>query len=101
MGNLEILRSDKVLVRKMQLDLNAESEAHFHKEITDSVFPLTGEIMVKKFDPLEEIVIGPGEFVAIEPQRIHQIKNVSDSPVSYLLVQGEGEIDFNKVNVNN
>ena len=101
MENQEILRTDKVQIRKMHLDSDAESEAHYHKEITDKVFPLTGEIMVRKFNPLEEVIIRPGDFVEIEPKRVHQVKNISGNPISYLLIQGEGDIDFNKVEVGN
>jgi len=68
---------------------------HFHTEVTDDIFCLTGTIRVRMQEPEDEVELSPGERVHIKTSRRHQVENPANKESTYLLVQGIGKYDFN------
>lgn len=90
-----ILRTENVRVRVIELHSAEYTPFHYHKEITDNMFGVSGEIRVRLKNPDEEILLTPGARCTIDPGRVHQVSNNLDSATSsYLLVQGVGTYDF-------
>jgi quercetin dioxygenase-like cupin family protein len=93
-----IAQTDAIRIRIMTLGPREIADWHYHTQVTDHIFCLTGSILVRMRDPEEEVRLTPGERCLVEIQRIHQLENLKDFEVSYLLIQGIGEYDFNIVN---
>ena len=91
-----ILQTDSVRVRVMSLAPHEVAEWHYHSEVTDDIFCLTGAILVRAQKPDEESKLLPGRHCQIKAGRIHQLENLGDDEASYLLVQGVGKYDFNR-----
>lgn len=94
----ELLKTENVRVRIMPLTPHETNDWHYHTEVTDDIFCLTGTILIHMQDPEEEARLSPGQRCQIKTGRIHQVENPDDSESSYLLIQGVGTYDFNVVN---
>ncbi len=92
-----ILKTDSVRVRIMSLDPREIAEWHYHTQVTDDIFGLTGTILIRWKEPDEEIKLVPGMRCQIKPGKIHQLENVGSEGAKYLLVQGVGKYDFNTI----
>lgn len=92
-----IIETEQVRVRVMGLAAGEELSLHYHSEISDDFFCLTGNIVVAARQPAESWQLGPGEHCTVAAPRPHSVGNPSpDTPASYLLVQGVGNYDFNR-----
>ena len=95
-----IIQTENVKVRVIELQPAENAPFHFHTEITDNMFGISGEIIVSMKNPIEKVSLKPGVHCKIEPGRIHQvINNLKNENSKYLLVQGVGTYDFIKENV--
>jgi len=92
-----ILKTDTVRVRVMSLEPREVADWHYHTEVTDDIFCLTGTIIVRLKEPKQEYKLGPGQRCQIKIGRTHQLENLDDKEATYLLVQGIGRYDFNAV----
>lgn len=95
-----ILQTEDVKVRVIELQAGESGPFHFHTEITDNMFGVSGEITVSMKNPTERIILKPGVHCKIEPSRVHKVTNNLERETSkYLLVQGVGTYDFIKEKV--
>ena len=95
-----IIQTENVKVRVIELQPAENAPFHFHTEITDNMFGISGEIIVNMKNPIEKVSLKPGVHCKIEPGRVHQvINNLKNKSSKYLLVQGVGTYDFIKENV--
>lgn len=92
-----IVKTDSVRVRIMSLDPREIADWHYHTQVTDDIFCLTGTIIVRMKEPNEEYKLIPGQRCQIKIGRVHQLENLDSSEASYLLAQGIGRYDFNIV----
>ena len=90
-----IVKTDHVYVRIMTLSPCEIVDWHFHSQVTDDIFCLTGTIIVRMKEPEEEYQLAPGGRCQIKTGRIHQLENLENQEATYLLVQGVGKYDFN------
>lgn len=98
MKEVEIIaQTDSLRVRIMSLAPQEIADWHYHTEVTDDIFCLTGTILVRMKGPNEENRLTPGQRCQIKKGRIHRLENLEDKEASYLLVQGVGKYDFNVV----
>ncbi len=95
----KIIQTANVQVRMMKLASRQQSTMHYHKEITDYVFPLNQSLVVILEHPREEHLVEQGSYFEIKAPRPHAIFNEQESELSYLLVQGVGSLDFNELPV--
>jgi quercetin dioxygenase-like cupin family protein len=94
MSNREIIRTDNVLVRVMELGKDGATEWHHHTEMRDFFVCLTGAILVETRNPDGQIMLLPGQHAEASPMTAHRVSNVADAGTEYLLVQGVGSYDF-------
>ena len=92
-----IVQTEDVRVRQMFLGVGAEIPWHFHTEVVDTMYCLQGEMQVELDDPPEVTVLKVGEGCEISAGRRHRVSLVGNEPVSYLLIQGVGKYDFQKI----
>ena len=94
-----IIQTDDVKVRIIELHEEESGPFHFHTEITDNMFGISGEIIVSLKNPKEKIILKPGVHCEIQPGRMHCVSNnLKNETSKYLLVQGVGIYDFIKEN---
>ena len=93
-----IAKTDTLWVRIMSLAPREIASWHYHTQVVDDIFCLTGTILVRRQEPIEEIRLSPGQRVRIEKGKVHQLENLEGTESTYLLVQGIGKYDFNVVN---
>jgi quercetin dioxygenase-like cupin family protein len=96
MSNLEIIRTENVLVRIMELAAGASTGWHHHTDVNDYFVCLTGVVKVEAKTLDEEVILLPGQRAEIKAPRIHRVVNVNSDTSEYLLVQGVGTYDFIK-----
>lgn len=92
-----LVKTDTVRVRIMTLSPREIADWHYHTQITDDIFCLTGTILVRMKQPDKEDRLIPGQRCQIKTGRVHQLENLGDKEAFYLLVQGTGKYDFNIV----
>jgi quercetin dioxygenase-like cupin family protein len=92
-----IAQTDAIRVRVMALSPGELAAWHYHTQVTDHIFCLTGTILVRMRNPDQKVRLTPGERCLVETRRVHQLENLEDFEASYLLVQGIGKYDFNVV----
>jgi quercetin dioxygenase-like cupin family protein len=92
-----IAKTDEVSVRVMTLGAHQATDWHYHTQVTDNIFCLTGDMAVHLQDPGDDVRLAPGQRCKIEKGRIHQVENCGGDQAAYLLVQGIGPYDFNVV----
>ena len=97
MSNQDIIRTENVLVREMELENGATTEWHYHTAVNDYFVCLTGVVRVESKSPDEVIVLYPGRHLEIKPPQVHRVINVHTDKSEYMLVQGVGAYDFKKV----
>ncbi len=97
MANREIIRTDTVSVRIMELAGGAATEWHYHTEVTDFFVGLSGTVVVETRQPENTVTLLPGERTDVPVGRVHRVVNLSPGMAEYLLVQGVGHYDFRRV----
>jgi len=92
-----IVQTADVRVRQMFLDVGEEVPWHYHTQVVDTMYCLQGEMKLELRNPQELRLMRIGEGCEISVGRPHRISVPGDAPVSYLLIQGVGEYDFQKI----
>ena len=96
MSSKELIRTEDVLVRIMELAKGAATEWHHHTEVRDIFVCLNGVVRVEAKNPDGAVVLHPGQRAEIAPPRIHRVTNGHHDSSEYLLIQGVGVYDFIK-----
>lgn len=94
-----IVKTDNVSVRIMRLSAGQATEWHYHTQVTDNMFCLAGDVVIRLEKPAEEFHLAPGQRCKVEKHRVHQVANCGGTESAYLLVQGIGACDFNVVGI--
>lgn len=94
MDDREIIITDNVRVRIMELEKDGSTEWHYHTEVADFFVCLKGTVQVETRDPEQKIVLLPGQHARVAPTQVHRVMNIGETRSDYLLVQGVGMYDF-------
>ena len=92
-----LLKTQNARVRIIELGPREVAFWHYHNEVTDNMFCLSGKTSVRLKDPDEETFLLPGQRCTVAQGRIRQVVNAGENSATYLLVQGVGHYDFNVV----
>jgi quercetin dioxygenase-like cupin family protein len=94
MGNREIIKTENVLVRVMELEKDAATVWHHHTEVVDFFVCLKGTIQIETRCPDEQTLLHPGQQAEVSSGNVHRVVNMHADRAEYLLVQGVGAYDF-------
>lgn len=91
-----------IQVREFVVAPDEEIPWHYHTAVTDWCYCLEGKVQAEIREPgnadhISTLVLSPGESCRIEPGVMHRLTNGGTATCRYLLVQGGGKYDFNKV----
>lgn len=88
----DLIDTDTVKVSSISLAAGEQSPWHYHTFIHETVFCLSGELMVAG-DSVDSFMLSVGERVEFKPGQPHALLNQAGESASYLLVQ-HGKHDF-------
>ncbi len=92
-----IAKTNDLQIRIMSLAPREIAAWHYHTQVIDNIFCLSGTVLVRMRDPEKAVRLAPGERCIIETGRVHQLENLEKTETLYLLIQGMGKYDFNAV----
>src|SRR3990172_9361912 len=92
-----LIQTDNVSVRILELEAEEALPWHYHSEVTDYIFALDGEIEIQLRSPDETVALTPGQRCKVSTGRVHRVVNMCQRKTKYLLIQGVGKYDFNRV----
>src|SRR4051794_27376225 len=99
-GLYEVERRDRHAVRpgfrisELQISPTQEVPWHYHSNIQDTFYILSGAIRIILDNPPEEVRLMPGQTYSVPPMRPHLVKNGGDSSAVFFVLQGIGKYDF-------
>jgi mannose-6-phosphate isomerase-like protein (cupin superfamily) len=92
-----IFETADVLVRQLSLEPLGSTPWHFHSEVVDHIYCLSGSIDVYCQNPDDHFPLKVGESCRVGIRRTHRVLNKNNESAVYLLVQGVGKYDFNVI----
>jgi len=84
-------------VLHMTLSKGEKVPWHWHSEIRDRFYCLTGSVEVESRAPSSLHTLGPGDTCVMDPLVAHEVRNIGDGPARLILVQGVGAYDYHPV----
>src|SRR3954466_2525234 len=81
-------------ITELQISPTQEVPWHYHNNVQDTFYVLSGQIRIFLQEPKEEVRLAPGETFTVKPRRPHLVINGGDGSASFLVLQGIGEYDF-------
>ncbi|ALM86059.1 cupin domain-containing protein [Bordetella sp. N] len=84
-------------VTQITMQGDQRSPWHVHTEIEDLFYITAGVLRITQHNPPETREIHAGESFSIQAKRPHFIEVADKRTVSFLLIQGYGQCDFNVV----
>jgi mannose-6-phosphate isomerase-like protein (cupin superfamily) len=79
---------------EMQLGRSQVIPWHYHSEIQDTFYAISGTLRLRMRDPDEVVSLAPGQTHAVSPRRPHSVENAGEVSAVFLILQGLGEHDF-------
>lgn len=91
-----------IQVREFVVACGEQIPWHYHTVVTDWCYCLEGTVKAEIAEAgdaagIKTLLLLPGQSCRIDPGLMHRLTNGGDVLCRYLLVQGGGKYDFNKV----
>jgi len=81
-------------IAEMQISPTQTIPWHYHSEVQDTFYVISGAIRILAREPEEEVCLRVGQTYSVRPQRPHLVANAGDTSAVFLILQGIGEHDF-------
>ena len=81
-------------ITELQISPTQEVPWHYHNNIHDTFYVLSGAIRILLSNPPEEVRLMPGQTYSVPPKRPHLVRNAGDFSAVFFVLQGIGEYDF-------
>jgi mannose-6-phosphate isomerase-like protein (cupin superfamily) len=81
-------------ILELQLSPTQKVPWHSHTHIADTFYVLEGHMRLFLQEPKEEVNLKPGEVYVVRAARPHLVTNGGTTSLTFLNLQGVGEIDF-------
>jgi len=81
-------------ITELQISPTQEVPWHYHTNVQDTFYVLSGAIRILLSNPPEEVRLMPGQTYSVPPKRAHLVKNAGDFSAVFFVLQGIGEYDF-------
>jgi mannose-6-phosphate isomerase-like protein (cupin superfamily) len=81
-------------IAELQISLTQTVPWHYHSNVQDTFYVISGAIRISSRDPIEEVCLTPGQTFSVRPGRPHMVANAGHTSAVFLVLQGMGEYDF-------
>ncbi|HEY7656635.1 MAG TPA: cupin domain-containing protein [Burkholderiales bacterium] len=81
-------------IQEIQISTTQKVPWHYHNNVQDTFYVLSGTIRLFLREPKEEVRLGPGDTYSVKPRRPHLVTNGGHTSATFLVLQGLGEYDF-------
>ena len=81
-------------ITELQISPTQKVPWHFHSNIQDTFYVLSGNLRIFLREPKDEVRIGTGETYTVKVRRPHLVTNGGNASATFLVLQGIGEYDF-------
>lgn len=92
-----IYKLDKLRITHTQLDPHQEIPWHKHSKVADTFYAVKGPITIEVAGRDAALVLLTGESSQVAPGLAHRVFNGAQEMVEFLLIQGMGDYDFERV----
>jgi mannose-6-phosphate isomerase-like protein (cupin superfamily) len=72
------------MVNGAKLPVGKKFLAHYHEDMEEIFIILSGKVRVRSGD--EEVIIEKGDAIMIPPKKIHEMENLIDQDVEYIVI---------------
>ena len=79
---------------ELQISPTQKVPWHYHNNVHDTFYVVTGAIRIFLQQPKEEVRLAPGQTYSVAPKRPHLVTNAGDTSAVFLALQGIGDYDF-------
>jgi quercetin dioxygenase-like cupin family protein len=81
-------------ISELQISQTQTVPWHYHSNIQDTFYVISGHIRLFLREPKQEVTLGPGETYSVIPRRPHLVANAGETSATFLVLQGIGEYDY-------
>jgi mannose-6-phosphate isomerase-like protein (cupin superfamily) len=81
-------------ITELQISPTQKVPWHFHSNIQDTFYVISGRLRIFLREPKEVVHLGPGDTCSVKPRRPHLVTNEGDGSATFLVLQGIGEYDY-------
>ena len=81
-------------ITELQISPTQEVPWHYHSNVQDTFYVLSGAIRVLLSNPEEEVPLMPGQTYSVPSKRPHRVANAGDVSAVFFVLQGIGTYDF-------
>ena len=81
-------------IQEIQISKTQKVPWHYHNNVQDTFYVLSGSVRLFLRDPKEEVRLGPGDTYSVKARRPHLVVNGGEASATFLVLQGIGEYDF-------
>lgn len=81
-------------ILELQISTTQKVPWHFHSNVQDTFYVISGDIRLFLREPKEEVRLGPRDTYSVKPRRPHLVTNGGDASATFLVLQGFGEYDL-------
>jgi mannose-6-phosphate isomerase-like protein (cupin superfamily) len=92
-----IAQSDTMRVIDITLAPGECIQWHLHPDNEDYVIVLNGTVEIREYHPDKTVTLGPLERYVVPRKRPHTNVNVSSADCQFLVVQGPGKVEFQRL----
>ena len=90
-----VAQAPRLRVSEYTLEPGDVFPLHCHTNVREVFYCLEGELAMALRDPVEELRLLPGQFVTVEPGRVHASGCGGEAQCRFLIVQAGEAYDFN------
>jgi len=95
--SIVIAQSDTMRVIDVTLAPGECIPWHLHPDNEDYVVMLSGEMEIREYHPDKTVKLGPSDRYVVAKKRPHTNMNVSKQDCQFLVVQGPGKVEFQRL----
>jgi mannose-6-phosphate isomerase-like protein (cupin superfamily) len=81
-------------ITELQIGPKQKVPWHYHNNVHDTFYVLSGSIRIFLQDPKEDVRLSPGQTFTAPPKRPHLVTNAGETSAVFFVLQGTGEYDF-------
>jgi quercetin dioxygenase-like cupin family protein len=81
-------------ITELQISSTQKVPWHFHTNVQDTFYVISGQLRLFLRDPKEEVRLNPGDTYSVKARRPHLVTNGGEGSATFLVLQGIGNYDY-------